>query len=59
VIRIDALLDPWNAASRRVGNNSGFHPEGQLRLYLELNAHLSTRSRTRCCDPISDGADRT
>jgi len=23
----------------RVGNNSGFHPEGQLRLYLELNGH--------------------
>ena len=39
VIRIEALLDPCNVASRRVGENSGFQPEGQLRLYLELNLH--------------------
>ena len=39
VIRIEALFDPCNVATRRVGENSGFRPEGQLRLYLELNGH--------------------
>ncbi|MGO9960114.1 MAG: GNAT family N-acetyltransferase [Solirubrobacteraceae bacterium] len=39
VIRIEALLDPWNVASRRVGKNSGFQPEGQLQLYVKLNGH--------------------
>jgi RimJ/RimL family protein N-acetyltransferase len=37
VTRIEALLDPGNIASRRVVEKSGFHQEGQLRSYLELD----------------------
>jgi RimJ/RimL family protein N-acetyltransferase len=47
VIRIEALLDPCDVASRRVGENSGFQPDGQLRLYLELNLHPWRRARVR------------
>jgi hypothetical protein len=39
VIRIEALLDPCTVAPRRVGENQRVQPEGQLRLYLELNGH--------------------
>ena len=59
VIRIDALLDPCNVASRRVGENSGFNRKGSFGSTSSSTATVSTRSRTRCCDPISDGADRT
>lgn len=37
MIRVEALLDPDNIASRRVVEKSGFRPEGHLRSYLELD----------------------
>jgi RimJ/RimL family protein N-acetyltransferase len=37
VIRVEALLEPSNSASRRVVEKSGFQPEGRLRLFLELD----------------------
>ncbi len=39
MIRVEALLDPSNIASRRVVEKSGFRPEGHLRSYLELDGH--------------------
>jgi [ribosomal protein S5]-alanine N-acetyltransferase len=39
MIRVEALLDPDNTASRRVIEQSGFRPEGHLRSYLELEGH--------------------
>jgi RimJ/RimL family protein N-acetyltransferase len=39
MIRVEALLDPDNIASRRVVEKSGFRPEGHLRSYLELDGH--------------------
>jgi [ribosomal protein S5]-alanine N-acetyltransferase len=39
MIRVEALLDPDNIASRRVIEKSGFRPEGHLRSYLELDGH--------------------
>jgi len=39
VIRVEALLDLHNIASRRVVEKSGFQSEGHLRLYLHLNGH--------------------
>jgi RimJ/RimL family protein N-acetyltransferase len=38
-LRVEALLDPRNVASRRVVEKSGFQPEGQLRLYMNLDDH--------------------
>lgn len=38
-LRVEALLDPRNVASRRVIEKSGFQPEGQLRLYMNLDGH--------------------
>ncbi|MGO9904006.1 MAG: GNAT family N-acetyltransferase [Solirubrobacteraceae bacterium] len=37
MIRVEALLDPNNIASRRVVEKSGFRREGHLRSYLELD----------------------
>jgi RimJ/RimL family protein N-acetyltransferase len=37
VNRVEALLDPRNVGSRRVVEKSGFHAEGHLRSYLELD----------------------
>jgi ribosomal-protein-alanine N-acetyltransferase len=45
MIRIEALLDPVNVASRRVVEKSGFQPEGHLRSYLELDG--------RCADALA------
>jgi [ribosomal protein S5]-alanine N-acetyltransferase len=39
MIRVEALLDPNNVASRRVVEKSGFPPEGHLRSYLELEGN--------------------
>ncbi len=39
MIRVEALLDPHNIASRRVVEKSGFRPEGHLRCYLEFDGH--------------------
>jgi [ribosomal protein S5]-alanine N-acetyltransferase len=36
--RVEALVEPHNAASRRVAEAAGFQLEGQLRAYLELAA---------------------
>ena len=38
-IRVEALLEPTNFASRRVVEKSGFQSEGQLRLYMNLDGH--------------------
>jgi RimJ/RimL family protein N-acetyltransferase len=37
MIRIEALVDPDNIASRRVVEKSGFQPEGHLRSYLDFD----------------------
>lgn len=37
VIRVEALIDVRNVASRRVAEKSGFRSEGHLRSYLELD----------------------
>ena len=39
MLRVEALLDPHNIASRRVIEKSGFRREGLLRSYLELDGH--------------------
>ncbi|MGO9954940.1 MAG: GNAT family N-acetyltransferase [Solirubrobacteraceae bacterium] len=41
VVRVEALLDPGNVASRRVVEKSGFRLEGQLRSYLELDGEYT------------------
>ncbi len=37
ILRVEALVDPRNIASRRVVEKSGFRPEGRLRCYLEVD----------------------
>jgi hypothetical protein len=54
LVRIEALLDPDNAASRRVVEKAGFRREGRLRSYLLLDGRHSTRWPIRCWHPISD-----
>lgn len=52
MIRVEALLNPHNVASRRVVEKSGFRPEGHLRSYLQLDGHAATRWPTHCCPAI-------
>lgn len=41
MIRIEALVERHNVASRRVVEKSGFRAEGQLRSYLNLDGHTT------------------
>ena len=61
VIRIEALLDPCNErrASARRREPAAFNRKGSFGSTSSSTATVSTHSHTRCCDPISDGADRT
>jgi ribosomal-protein-alanine N-acetyltransferase len=39
VNRLEALVDPGNAASIRVLEGAGFHREGLLRSYMDVEGH--------------------